>query len=218
MTNLSLNSTIIKPENNQEVKKAIILFHGYGGDGKDISLLGFNWKRYLKNTIIICPDANEQCPLNPLGYQWFDLSRSEEKIVLEESIKAENVANDFIESVKKKYNLKNNDICLSGFSQGCMLILNIGLTSLDVFNSIVGFSGKIINMNNLKNRIKSKPKILLIHGDQDKVVPPNNLLETKDFLMRNKIIVKTNLIKDCEHNIPTEASSIALNFILKNLS
>ena len=58
MTSYSLDTIIIEPENNELVKKAIILLHGYGGDGKDISMLSYNWKRYLKNTIIFCPNGH----------------------------------------------------------------------------------------------------------------------------------------------------------------
>ena len=59
--------------------------------------------------------------------------------------------------------------------------------------------------------------MLLIHGDQDQVVPPTYLLEAKDFLIRNNINVETLLIKNCDHHIPMEASSTALNYILKKI-
>ena len=94
--------------------------------------------------------------------------------------------------------------------------INLGLTADKSFNCIVGFSGKIINKEDLSKRISSKTNILMIHGDSDNVVPPGNLLETKDFLDRNKIKVETLLIKNCDHHIPVEASSAALNFIKKN--
>ena len=93
--------------------------------------------------------------------------------------------------------------------------LNVGLTSDEKFSCIVGFSGKIIDQNNLKSRIKNFTNTLLIHGDADQVVPSTYLLEAKDFLIRNNINVKTLLIKNCDHNIPIEASSTALNYILK---
>ena len=217
MTSYSLDTIIIEPENNELVKKAIILLHGYGGDGKDISMLSYNWKRYLKNTIIFCPNGHEKCSINPIGYQWFDLSTNDEKFILDQSLKAEKKIKIFINEIKKNYKLKNKDICLSGFSQGCMMSINIGLTAEDEFNCVVGFSGKIINKENLNKRITSKSKFLLIHGELDTVVPPQNLLEAKDFLIRNKIAVDTKIIKDCEHSIPIEASSTALNFITKNL-
>ena len=212
-----LDSIIIKPEGGAKIKNAIILLHGYGGDGKDISLISLNWKRHLPNTIFICPNGHEQCPINPSGFQWFDLTKDDPKYILEQSIIAERKLDKFIGEVKKEFNLKNNNICLSGFSQGCMMSINLGLICEQEFNCIVGFSGKIKNQEDLKLRKKNSTNVLLIHGDSDQVVSPNFLLEAKDFFIRNNIEIKTNLIKNCDHHIPIEASSIALSFIKKNL-
>ena len=86
-----LDSIIIKPENGVEIKNAVILLHGYGGDGKDISMLSLNWKRHMPNTIFICPNGHEPCAINPSGYQWFDLTKEDSDYILEQSIKAEEV-------------------------------------------------------------------------------------------------------------------------------
>ena len=212
-----LDSTIIKPENDVETKYAIILLHGYGGDGEDISMLALNWKRYMPNTVFICPNGHEPCAINPTGYQWFDLTKEDSEYILDQSIKAENILKRFICEVKKEFKLSNNQICLSGFSQGCMMSLNVGLTTEEKFSCIVGFSGKIINQKYLKNRIKNNTETLLIHGDADQIVPSTHLLEAKDFLIRNNVIVDILLIKNCDHHIPIEASSTALNFILKKI-
>jgi len=214
----SLNTTIIKPDQNNKIDNAILLFHGYGGDGKDISSLTYNWKRFLPNTIFLCPDGHEVCPVNSSGFQWFDLTKDDPKYIIEQSLKAEKVIHKFIKEVKDEYQLNNSKICLSGFSQGCMMSINIGLTSDENFNCIVGFSGKIIDKENLSQRITSKTKILLLHGELDTVVSPSNLLEAKDFLLRKKIEVETNMIPNCEHHIPIKASSIALNYLKKNFS
>ena len=210
-----LNSKIIKPE--EEIKNAIILLHGYGGDGNDISMLTLNWKRHLPNTVFICPDGHEKCEINPVGFQWFDLTKDDPKYILQESKKAEDVLKKFISEVKEEFNLATDKICLSGFSQGCMMSLNVGLTSEEKFNSIVGFSGKIINQIDLKERLKSPTEIFLIHGELDDIVSPTFLLEAKDFLMREKINIESHLVKNCGHHIPIEASSLALNYILKKI-
>ena len=213
-----LDSIIIKPEDNKEIKNAVILLHGYGGDGKDISMLSLNWKRYLPNTLFICPNGHEKCPINPSGYQWFDLTNDDPKYVLEQSIKAENILNKFIYEIRNKFSLKNNKICLSGFSQGCMISINLGLTSENEFNCVVGFSGKIINQENLKSRKRISTDTILIHGDSDQVVSPSHMLEAKDFFIRNNVVIETHLIKNCDHHIPIEASSIALNYIKKKFN
>jgi len=212
-----LDSIIIKPSDNNEIKNAVIMLHGYGGDGKDISTLSLNWKRYLPNTIFICPNGHETCMINPSGFQWFDLTNDDSSYILEESIKAENLLKKFIEEIKNEFNLNNNKICISGFSQGCMMSINLGLTSDQEFCCVVGFSGKIINQENLKKRKKIATNTLLIHGDIDQVVSPNFMLEAKDFLIRNNVEIETHLIKNCDHHIPMEASSIALNYILKKI-
>jgi phospholipase/carboxylesterase len=212
-----LNSIIIKPENKAEIKNAIVLLHGYGGDGKDISMLSLNWKRHMPNTVFICPNGHETCPINPSGYQWFDLTKDDPEYILEQSINAENKIQKFINEIKKEFNLTNDRICLSGFSQGCMMSINVGLTSEEKFSCIVGFSGKIIDHDNLKNRIKNSTDTLLIHGESDQIVPSTHLLEAKDFLIRNNVKVETLLIKNCDHHIPIEASSTALNYILKKI-
>ena len=200
-----LESTIIKPEKDKDINNAVVLLHGYGGDGNDISMLALNWKRHMPNTIFICPNGHEMCSINPSGYQWFDLTREDSDYILEQSIKAEEVLKKFINEVKKEFNLSNNKICLSGFSQGCMMSLNVGLTFEEKFLCIVGFSGKIINHKDLKNRIKNNTETLLIHGETDQIVPSTHLLEAKDFLIRNFVNVDTLLIKNCDHHIPIEA-------------
>ena len=211
-----LATTIIKPEEGIAINQAVILLHGYGGDGKDISMLTLNWKRFLPNTIFLCPDGHEKCAINPTGYQWFDLTKEDPEYILEQSKKAELKLQQFIQEVKNKYNLKDNQICLSGFSQGCMMSINLGLINNENYNCVVGFSGKVINQKDLVKRKISSTKMLLIHGDQDAVVSPTCLLEAKDFLIRNNVEIKTKMITNCEHHIPVEASSVALNYIKNN--
>ena len=211
-----LTTTIIKPEKNISIKYAVILLHGYGGDGKDISMLTLNWKRFLPNTIFLCPNGHEKCAINPTGYQWFDLTKDDPEYILEQSKKAEIKLKQFIKEIKNEYSLENSKICLSGFSQGCMISINLGLTNIENYNCIVGFSGKIIDQKDLTNRKTSSTKMLLLHGDKDTVVSPTFLLEAKDFLIRNNVEVETKMINNCEHHIPVEASSDALHYIKNN--
>ena len=209
-----LNAKIIKPE-DKNINNAVILLHGYGGDGNDIAPVTINWKRFLPNTIFICPDGPETCSINPTGYQWFDLNSEDEEYITKKASEAEKILKEFIVEIKNEFNLLNSNICLSGFSQGCMMSINVGLSNKEKFAGIIGFSGKIINRNELGNRILSRPSTLLIHGDQDEIVPPVNLLEAKDFFERNKIDITTKMLKGCGHNIPVEASSLGLTFLKK---
>tara|TARA_B100000401_G_scaffold425440_1_gene355152 strand:+ start:1348 stop:1998 length:651 start_codon:yes stop_codon:yes gene_type:complete len=212
-----LNSRIIESEKKDEIKNAIILLHGYGGDGADISSIAYTWRRFIDNTVFLCPDGHQICKLNPNGFQWFDLSIDDQDYIIAEVKKAEKILIDYIGQIKKKYNLDNSQIILSGFSQGCMISINLGLICNQSFKSVIGFSGKIIDKHDLQKRIISKTDMLLFHGDADEVVPPSNLLEVKDFLERNKIKVDVNMIKNCSHHIPVEALSLALKYIKKKI-
>ena len=80
-----LDTIILKPEESKEIKNAIILLHGYGGDGKDISMVTYNWKRYLPNTVFVCPNGHETCLINPTGFQWFDLTKDDPNYIIEET-------------------------------------------------------------------------------------------------------------------------------------
>ena len=101
-----LNTKIISPENNISINNAVILLHGYGGDGNDISTLTLNWQRFLPNTIFLCPDAHQRCEINPSGFQWFDLSKDDPKYIIEQSILAEKKIQKFM---KKFYQRRNQN-------------------------------------------------------------------------------------------------------------
>ena len=210
-----LDTKLIKPESGKKIKNIVVLLHGYGGDGNDIAQVTLNWKRFLPNTLFVCPNAPEKCSISPHGYQWFDLSQDDEEFILNESKKNEIILKKFLNEVKEKFSLPNSKICLSGFSQGCMMSINVGLSSVEKYSGILGFSGKIISKKDLSKRITHKPKTILIHGENDDIVPCVKSLEAKDFLDRNKVPVELEIIKDCGHHIPIEASSIGLKFIKK---
>ena len=217
MTNYILEATSIEPLSKSKPKNAIVLCHGYGGDGKDISALAINWQRFLPDSIFVCPNAPEICTVNPQGFQWFDLTSDKEEIILEKSLTAEKKLSKFLDQVLDTFCLEPRNLALVGFSQGCMISIQVGLKLKKQINSIIGYSGKIINQKHLLDNINSKPKIFLMHGANDTIVPATHLLEAKEYLNNQGIKVKTKLFKDCEHRIPVEGSSLGLAFLKKNL-
>ena len=213
----TLNSVIINPSSKSSPKNAVILCHGYGGDGKDISILANYWKNFLPDTMFVCPDAPEICKVNPSGFQWFDLMDQTDDETLSKSLIAEKKLDNFINEVTSQNKLSLNDIALVGFSQGCMISLQTALKKRDKIKCLIGYSGKILNIKHLNQNINSKPEIFLMHGDKDAVVPINFLLEAKEFFNKNNYIIQTKIFKNCEHRIPTEGSSLGLEFLKKNL-
>jgi len=148
MTKYILNTTSVSPLLKNKPKQIIVLCHGYGGDGKNISTLAINWKRFLPEAIFFSPDAPEICAVNPNGYQWFDLTSENEEIILEKSLKAEEKLNTFLDQVLDDLQLSPNNLALVGFSQGCMMSIQVGLKKKEKINSLIGYSGKIINKKN----------------------------------------------------------------------
>jgi|TARA_B100001540_G_scaffold162445_1_gene143746 phospholipase/carboxylesterase len=213
----SLNTTIIKPISNRKPKNIVILCHGYGGDGKDISILANYWKNYLPETMFLCPDAPEKCAVSSQGFQWFDLMDQTKEQILSKSLIAENILTKYIENVCKEFDLLFDKISLCGFSQGCMISLQTGIKSKQKLNSILGYSGKIIDKDHLEKNINSKPNVLLMHGDKDEIVPVSSLLEAKEFFNKIDYKIQTKIFKNCEHRIPQEGSSMGLEFLKTNL-
>ena len=217
MTNYILSATTVQPLSKNKPQQAIVLCHGYGGDGKDISMLAIGWQRFLPNAVFLCPDAPERCAINPKGYQWFDLESEKESIIFEKSLVAEETLSKFLDQILDDFQLEAINLALVGFSQGCMMSIQVGLKKKEQINSLVGYSGKIINQTHLSKNINSKPKIFLMHGANDSIVPPMHLLESKEYLLNHKIKIKTKLFNNCEHRIPVEGSSLGLEFLKKNL-
>ena len=217
MTSYILDVISVLPLLKNKPRQAIILCHGYGGDGKDISTLAINWQRFLPDAIFLCPNAPEVCSVSPQGYQWFDLTIEKEEVILEKSLIAEEKLNTFLDQVSDNFQLEPNNLALVGFSQGCMMSIQVGLKRKKQINCLIGYSGKVINQKHLANNINSKPKIFLMHGENDTIVPPTHLLEAKEYLKKCGINAKTKLFKNCEHKISVEGSSLGLGFLKKNL-
>ena len=217
MTNYVLDFTSVPPYSKKKPKQIIILCHGFGGDGKDISSLAINWQRFLPDAIFLSPNAPEICSINPQGFQWFDLSTEKEEIILKKSLVAEEKLEKFLDQVTENYSVEDANLALVGFSQGCMMAIQVGLKRKKKLNCVIGYSGKIINQNHLSNNINSRPKIFLMHGEKDTIVPPTHLLESKEYLNKHGIKAKTKIFKNCEHKIPIEGLSRGLEFLKKNL-
>jgi len=217
MTKYILHSTYIPTLSKKKPRSIIVLCHGYGGDGKDISGLAMNWQHFLTDTAFLCPDAPEVCSINQQGYQWFDLSSEKEEILLEKTEIAEKKLNEYLDQVLNNFELSGDNLALVGFSQGCMMGIEVSLKREKKINCLIGFSGKIISKKNLDGKIKSKPKIFLMHGENDTICSPVYLLEAKEYLNNHGLKIKTKLFKNCEHTIPVEGSSLGLAFLKKNL-
>ena len=121
MTSYILDVTSVSPFSKNKPRQAIVLCHGYGGDGKDISTLAINWRRFLPDAIFLWPNAPEVCADNPQGYQWFDMTSKKEEMMFKNSLAAAEKLNTFLDQVVNNFQLESSRLALVGFSQGCMI-------------------------------------------------------------------------------------------------
>ena len=108
MTSYILETTSILPLSKNKPRQVIVLCHGYGGDGQDISALAINWQRFLPEAIFMCPNAPEVCAVNTNGYQWFDLTSDKEEIIFEKSLIAEEKLNTFLDQILDNLQIESN--------------------------------------------------------------------------------------------------------------
>ncbi len=149
----------------------VILLHGYGSNGNDLISLAPYWSEALPGTAFVSPNAIEPVPQAPGGYQWFPLSGLDPR-ELEHGVRAAAQSVDrFIDREMEKYGLAPERVALAGFSQGTMMALHVGLRRERELAGIVGLSGALVGGAKLKDEMRSKPPVLLIHGDRDPMIP-----------------------------------------------
>ena len=215
---MKMNFKRLEPK-SMKTKSLVVFMHGYGADGADLLSIGNVLADHLPDTLFVAPDAPTRCQLSNLGYQWFpipNMDGSTESLAMEELDKISNFVNDWIDGLVSQEGLNHQNVFLFGFSQGTMLSLYMGPQRREVIGGIVGFSGKLINLNVFKEKIQTRPSILLIHGDEDQVVSPNCLPEAFDELVKLNFNVKKHLSVGVGHGIAQDGIKKALDFLVEN--
>jgi len=160
----------------------VILLHGYGSNGADLISLAPYWAQALPGAAFVSPNALEPVPQAPGGFQWFPLT-SLEPHLMEQGVRAAAPSVDrFIDRELEKYGLDDSRLVLVGFSQGTMMALYVGLRRARPCAAIVGLSGVLVGARTLKEEMRAKPPILLIHGDRDPMIPIPAMFESAEAL------------------------------------
>ena len=157
----------------------LIFLHGYGADGNDLLGLKDPMGPHLPGTRFLAPNAPERCPGNPFGYQWFPipwLDGTPEAAARASAVRAFAWLDGYLDDLEAKGTPAGRTV-LFGFSQGTMMALQVGLRRRQALAGIVGFSGRLLEPESLAGEIRSRPPVLLVHGDQDPVVPFESLAE-----------------------------------------
>ncbi len=198
----------------------VVFLHGYGADGADLLGLAQPLAEHLPNTTFVAPNAPERCTVNPAGYQWAPIPRMDGSSVgdaeasLDRSI---DTLQAFLDQVLVDEGIPADRCVLFGFSQGTMMALHVAPRRSTSIAGVVAFSGRLIRPEML-DEVQVRPPVVLIHGDQDDVVPPGNLPNAAQALQEaGWAEVYAHVMKGTGHGIAPDGLSVALAFIRKVL-
>lgn len=201
-------------------KSVVVFLHGYGADGADLLGLSDPLAEHMPDTVFIAPDAPEKCAGNPMGYQWFPipwLDGSSEEDSLRGIEMADADINGFLDNVLKEEGITPSQLIVFGFSQGTMLSLRVLPRRGEPVAGLVAFSGRMLEPDDFAGHVVSKPPVLLVHGDQDDMVPPAHFTESGQILEANGFETYGYIMKGTGHGIDMEGLSVALQFMLDKL-
>lgn len=198
----------------------VIFLHGYGADGADLLGLSQPLSEHLPDTVFVAPNAPEKCIGNPMGYQWFPIpwiDGSSEEEAEAGMMRAVDDLNAYIKTTMAQEGMTEAQTILVGFSQGTMMALHVAPRWRVPFAGVVAFSGRLLRPEALKDEAISKPPVLLVHGDQDEVVPPVSMPEAGDALREAGFEVYGHVMKGTGHGIAPDGLGVALSFIGRQL-
>lgn len=203
-------------------RSVVVFLHGYGANGADLLGLADPLGEHLPDTLFVAPDAPETIEGMPNAYQWFPIpwiDGSSEEEAMRGMTAAVDDLNAFLDALMVDEDVLPEQVVLFGFSQGTMMALYVGPRREDAVAGIVGFSGRLLSPETLADDVVVRPPILLVHGDQDDVVPPQSLPEAAEALQEaGWQDVYAHVMKGTAHGIAPDGLSVALAFMRDKLS
>lgn len=194
-------------------RQLVILCHGYGSDGNDLIALAPYWQQIMPDAAFIAPNAPEPCDGNPMGYQWFPITRLDPAEIARGVEAAAPVLERFIEEQLRLRGLDGSQLALVGFSQGTMMALHVGLRRAVPPACIVGYSGALALPERLAGEISGKPPILMIHGDADDMLPVSRMHSAVQALGEAGLSVQWHVSPQLGHGIDQTGLELGGRFI-----
>jgi phospholipase/carboxylesterase len=190
-------------------QQLVVFLHGYGADGNDLIDIGRAWQQYLPNAAFVSPHAPEPCGQAPVGRQWFALTFRDPNERWIGVNKAAPLLERFLDAELNRHKLPPSALMLVGFSQGTMMALHVGLRRPTAPAAIVGYSGLLVersdgNAETFAAEVKSRPPVLLVHGDRDDLIPPQALFQATQGLAALEVPVEWHLSAGVGHGIDAE--------------
>ena len=199
-------------------RQLVVLLHGVGADGQDLVGLAPMLARDLPHARFVAPDGPEPCDLAPYGRQWFSLQDRRPERMLAGIVRTAPLLDAFLDDEFARYGLTDADLALLGFSQGTMMSLHVGPRRPRAIACILGFSGALVGGEALPDEARSRPPVMLIHGDADDVVPVQALFGAMDALQAAEIPVQWIVRPGLPHSIDPEGIAAGGRFLREMLA
>ncbi len=212
-----LDGPRLAPAAGGPAQSLVIFLHGFGADGNDLIGLGREWAPALPNTAFVSPNAPEPCAGAPMGRQWFDLTMRDPQEFARGVAHAQPALDAFLDAELGQHNLREDQCVLVGFSQGTMMALHTGPQRPRQLAGILGYSGLLADPDALKGDAVHKPPVLLIHGDQDDLIPVQALYGAAQGLAAAEIPVEWHVSPGIPHGIGPDGLELGLAFLRRVL-
>jgi phospholipase/carboxylesterase len=217
-----LDGPRVEPRAGGAARQLVVFLHGYGADGNDLIEIGRAWQGVMPNAAFVSPNAPHPCGQNPTGREWFPLTDRAQNERWRGVCDAGPVLDRFLDAELARRNLPPSALALVGFSQGTMMALHVGLRRATAPFAIVGYSGLLVTEPDatpeaIDAQIKSRPPILLIHGDSDELIPPGALFLAANGLAALGVPVEWHLSAGIGHGIDQEGLRQGGEFIARRL-
>lgn len=204
-----------------DVRSVVVFLHGYGANGADLLGLADPLSEHLPDTLFVAPNAPEDCAGSPMGFQWFPIpwiDGSSEEDAAEGMRQAVEDLNAYLDALMVDEDVLPEQVCLFGFSQGTMMALHVAPRREDEVAGVIGFSGRLLEPDLLADEVVSRPPMLLVHGDEDDVVPVASLPAAVEALQgAGWKDVYAHIQKGTAHGIAPDGLNVALAFMRDNL-
>jgi phospholipase/carboxylesterase len=217
-----LDGPRIEPRSGN-ANQLVVFLHGYGADGNDLIDIGRAWAGLLPDAAFVSPHAPRPCGQAPMGREWFPLTFRNPDERWTGVNAAAPVLDAFLDAELAGRQLPPSALALVGFSQGTMMALHVGLRRPVPPAAIVGYSGMLVVPEDVEtdkfvSEIRSKPPVLLIHGDQDELIPVQALFHAAQGLASLDIPAEWHISSGIGHGIDQEGLRQGGEFLARHFA
>ncbi len=212
-----LTGPALPPASGGQPKQVVVMLHGVGADGNDLIGLAPFFQQVLPDALFVSPDAPFAYDMAPMGRQWFSLGDFSPETRMKGAREAAPALDAFLDTLLDTHNLSEEELVLIGFSQGTMMALHVGLRRARPAAALIGYSGMLLGPELLAEELRSRPPVLLVHGDADEVLPIPALSAAEEGLKAARVSVEAHVRPGLGHGIDEECIRLGQRFIARHV-